>query len=200
MEARRIPPGSRGVTLIELLTVLAIISVAAAFVMPPISSLLSGQASDKAAAMASDALVSARQLAISKGLPIAVAFSPQPDSSDKSQGVLLLSGVRHGASVTWTPAGGWNRLPQGAFVSVYERSGNKTYFSQPGGALPSSLPVKFDGLPVSNYFYIIYRPDGTIDAPQIAPSVSIRRFTQPNTDDYIVLAQENTGRVKIIGL
>ena len=70
----------------------------------------------------------------------------------------------------------------------------------PSTRIPArELPVKLDGQTVTEYSYIVFRPDGSVDSPAKAPSLTLKRLSKADTkDDYIILVQENSGRCKVI--
>ena len=64
----------RGVTLIELLTVLAVVSLLALLVLPSVKTLLTDRKSTSSATMVRNFLEAARARAVGSGLPVAVVF------------------------------------------------------------------------------------------------------------------------------
>ncbi len=64
----------RGVTLVELLTVLAVVSLLALLVLPSVKSLLTDRKSTSAATMVRNFLEAAKARAVGSGLPVAVVF------------------------------------------------------------------------------------------------------------------------------
>ncbi len=64
----------RGVTLIELLTVLAVVSLLALLVLPSVKTLLTDRKSTNSATMVRNFLEAARARAVGSGLPVAVVF------------------------------------------------------------------------------------------------------------------------------
>jgi hypothetical protein len=78
------------------------------------------------------------------------------------------------------------------------RNDSGSLYASSEGDLREPPKAPLNGQVVADFFYLIYRPDGSIDAPQMAPSIAIRRQTHPTLNDYVVIAQENTGRVKVV--
>ncbi len=64
----------RGVTLVELLTVLAVVSLLALLILPSVKTLLTDRKSTSAATMVRNFLEAARARAVGSGLPVAVVF------------------------------------------------------------------------------------------------------------------------------
>jgi len=181
--------------LIELLSAVAIISILGGVLATNAPALLSSRASAGGATLISNVLHSARQQALSASLPVAVVFTAR-SGPDARQAVTLLKGTRQGGALHWEAASPWSPLSQGVTVVPLERSDTSSLYEQGNGLFDGSALSSFNGQPVSQYFYLVYRPDGSIDAPQIAPSLVIS--TKPDINDYVVVAQENTGRVKVV--
>ena len=189
--------GSTAFSLIELLSVVAIISVLGGLLATNLSSLLSSRASAGGVTLVSNLLHSARQQALSAGLPVAVVFASR-SGPDSRQAVVLLKGTLTGGSLNWEAASPWNPLSNGVMVDPIERDDIASLYKQQEGRFDGSALAPFDGRQVADYFYLVYRPDGSIDAPEISPGLVIRRQTKPDINDYVVVAQENTGRVKVV--
>jgi len=189
--------GSTAFSLIELLSVVAIISVLGGLLATNLSSVLSSRASAGGVTLVSNLLHSARQQALSAGLPVAVVFAGR-SGPDSRQAVVLLKGTLTGGSLDWEAASPWNPLSNGVMVDPIERDDIASLYKQQEGRFDGSALAPFDGRQVADYFYLVYRPDGSIDAPEISPGLVIRRQTKPDINDYVVVAQENTGRVKVV--
>lgn len=184
-------------SLVELLTVVAIISLLLGLSASIAPSLLSSRASAGVATLISNTLHSARQLAMSGGLPVAVVFANRSES-DSLQAVTMLKGTRQDGSLRWEVASPWNPLSERILVDALKRDNIASLYSQSEGSFDGMALSPFNGRQVEDFFYLVYRPDGSIDAPQIAPSLVIRRENGPLQSDYVVVAQENTGRIKIV--
>jgi|GEM_PF-2150937 len=189
--------GATAFSLVELLSVIAIISVLGGLLATNLSSVLSSRASAGGVTLVSNLLHSARQQALSAGLPVAVVFASR-SGPDSRQAVVLLKGTLTGGSLNWEASSPWNPLSNGVMVDPIERDDKDSLYEESEGRFDGSALAPFDGRQVADYFYLVYRPDGSIDAPEISPGLVIRRQTKPDITDYVVVAQENTGRVKVV--
>jgi len=196
------PPRSasrRGFTLYELLVVMAIVSLLASFSVGSVTSLTTtGNLNHSVEAVTRNA-VTARQTAMSSGQPVAMAVA-----TSGTRGILLLKGDSDAAgTMNWTPAGGWEKLPDQIAMGVFPRDGADSFYANSGnqsnGLLSGDLPTKMNGKVVSEYSYIVFRPDGSVDSPAKAPSLTLKRLSKADkNDDYIILVSENSGRCKVI--
>lgn len=184
-------------SLVELLAVIAVMSMLGGLLASSLPSLFSSRASANGATLVSNLLLLARQQALTTGKPIAVVFA-NPSVPEGPQAVMLLKGSRQGGVLSWEAASPWNRFGDGVRVKPLERDDIASLYPPNEGDLGGVTMAVLNGMAVSDFCYLVFRPDGSIDAPQIAPSVVINRKTQPNLNDYVVVAQENTGRVKIV--
>ena len=184
-------------SLIELLAVIAVISMLSGLLASSLPSLFSSRASANGASLVSNLLLLARQQALTSGKPIAVVFA-NPTVPEGPQAMMLLKGSRKDGVLSWEPTSPWNRFGDGVRVKPLERDAVASLYHPNEGNLSGLTMAVLNGAAVSDFCYLVFRPDGSIDAPQIAPSVVINRKTQPNLNDYVVVAQENTGRVKIL--
>jgi prepilin-type N-terminal cleavage/methylation domain-containing protein len=196
-----------GFSLTEVLIVIGIICVLATITIRSTSGLTDSKELNRALQTVTRTMSLARQQSMSKGVPVALVLTRPADlEADKKafQGMMVLEGSlsANGTSTTWKPTSNWEPLPRQVQTEVFERNGNKSFYaSTSGGALQGRLPVELNGAEVVDYSYVIFRPDGTVDAPETGPSLSISRLhNQRDTEDYIVLVQENTGRSKVIDL
>lgn len=184
-------------SLVELLTVLAIISTLGGLTVTALSQVSSSRASANGASLVADLLLSARQQAMSTGQPVAVVFSDRV-RPEKPQAVMLLEGSWQNGALHWNPSSRWHMLGSEISVVPFVRDQSDSLYRSGLAGLESPLALPLQGENVTDYFYLIYRPNGSIDAPQIAPSVAIRRQNKESVNDYVVVAQENTGRIKIV--
>lgn len=189
---------TRAFSLVELLTVIAIISTLGGLAITALSGISSSRASANGASLVADVLLSARQLALSSGEPVAVVFAARVHS-EKPQAIMLLEGSWQDGALRWKPASRWQLFGNEISVVPFMRDQSDSLYRSGTAGLSAGLDIPLAGEKVADYFYLIYRPNGSIDAPQIAPSVAIRRQTKESVNDYVVVAQENTGRIKIVG-
>ena len=85
---------SIGFSLLELLMVIAIVSLMSALTMPTITSVMGGRNIDQATNMAEDVISTARQQAITKGAMVALLLSPSSSRFFSSQYVSRYSNKR----------------------------------------------------------------------------------------------------------
>lgn len=203
-------------TLFEIMAVMVIISIMLGVTFSSVTSLTTGREMNAAVETVSRSMVTARQLSMTRGLPVALAISPAKTSSADTtrQALLILEGIRQAnGTIAWTATTPWKVLPQVITTKVFERSANSpTFYDQSTsgggngndqeetgvvGTLHGELPIKLNGESISSYSYIIFQPDGTVEAPEDGPSLSLSRDGK-NTYDYLVLVQKNSGRSKVI--
>ena len=197
-------------SLVEMLAVVAIVSVLATMVAPSISSVFNGKNSSRALDVLTSSATVARQTAMSSGSPVALVVNRSARSSvDSTQAVLILQAPGDAtvlqdnpdntASV-WTPKGNWTRVPSNVEVAVFKRDGATSFYdAASGGPLNGTLPVKFEGKPVTDYDYIVFYSDGSVDAPASGPALTFRRLTSAaDAVDFKMVVQSNSGRVKIL--
>jgi Tfp pilus assembly protein FimT len=180
------------------LTVIAIISTLGGLTVTALSGVSSSRASANGASLVADVLLSARQQAVSSGQPVAVVFSSRI-RPEKPQAMMLLEGAWKDGVMQWSPSSRWQTFGNEISVIPFARDQVESLYLSNSKELSSSLEIPLQGEKVTNYFYLIYRPNGSIDAPQTAPSVAIRKQNKESVNDYVVVAQENTGRIKIVG-
>lgn len=186
----------RGFSLVELLFVLAVISILAGFSMGGVASLTGAGNMRRSVEVVLGSAAAARQAAMTSGQPVAMVVSTE------EPGILLLRGEfdRAGA-LTWAPLSPWENFPNRIGMRVFPREDSDSFYteSSPEGALTGALPARRGGAAVTAYSYIVFRPDGSVDAPKRAPSLGLRRLDKSGeTDDFILLVSENSGRCKVI--
>ena len=197
----------RAFSLVEILAVVAILSMLSGLVVTALPAVFSARASAQASTLTAELLASARQQALSHGEPVAVMFA-KSFSSENRQAIMLLSGSVEGTELKWQPASPWHRLAAGVRVDPVKHtaadvggSGSTmvdSLYQSTARSLDIPNPTRLDGRQVSDYFFLIFRPDGSIDSPEIAPSIAVGRYSQTALNDYTIVAQENTGRIKVV--
>jgi len=188
-----------GFSLIELLVTVALISLLATLVSPALSSVLGGRNVARALDVVSSTAAVARQMAMTKGNPIAMVVSQSSHSTpDDNPAVMLLSAPEISTD-PWAPVGAWTKVPTNVQLDVYLRDGKKSFFAGGEGPLLAPLPLKLNGKSVSEYDYIVFYPDGSVNAPANGPALTFRRLNKTDTaTEYTMVVQSNSGRTKII--
>ncbi len=151
----------RGVTLVELLTVLAVVSLLALLILPSVKTLLTDRKSTSAATMVRNFLEAARARAVGSGLPVAVVFErlSSVPADLNGDGLINENDFQGGRLISATAT---DPLPAAAPIDTnflpYNASIRMSMAEQP-------LPVTNAMLTVATP--IIARPPGI--APYIAP-------------------------------
>jgi len=189
----------RAMSIIELLTAIAIISLTASFLTPSLSGIMGGRDLSRALDVVSNTATVARQTAMTRGSPIALVVAQSSRAKqDDTQAVMLLSAPT-GPSTVWTPVGAWAKLPQSIQLDVFSRNGAKSFFNVGQGPLTSALPVKLNGQSVTAYDYIVFYPDGSVSAPADGPALTFRLLQKKDEPAaYTLVVQSNSGRTRII--
>ncbi|MBE2205282.1 MAG: prepilin-type N-terminal cleavage/methylation domain-containing protein [Chthoniobacterales bacterium] len=190
----------RGFTLNELLAVVAIMSLVTSFSVGSISSLSAGRDLNHSVEVLTRSAMVARQTAMAGGHPVALVVST---AGERAAITWLEARTDSDGQREWSAAGRWEKLPKQIGLGVFPRGGSDSFYSvsesEAGGALEGELPVRLDGAAVTEYSYIVFRPDGSVDAPAQAPSLTLKHLSKANLKDaYIILVQENSGRCKVI--
>lgn len=202
-------------SLVEMLAVLAVISLLATMVTPALTSIFGGKNSTRALDVVSNSAALARQTAMTTGRPIALVVNRSERAAvTDTQAVLVLSAPESTVpavdeatgQTTWVPKGTWTKMPTSVQVNVRERAeeGKPSFYrATSAGPLTGTLPIKLDGKEVTDYDYIVFYPDGSVDAPTVGPALEFKRY-QGGQDmttvaaDYTLVVQSNSGRAKII--
>lgn len=182
---------------------MAILSILASLAGPGLSSILSGKDSAKALDTLSSMATVARQRAMSQGVSVALVLTTPSQAQDlQGQAVTLVGLAKDVAGVTRMSAvAPWTQLPGGVKVESYLRNGADGFYAAGGGSLPvGALPAKLNGGTVSgSYSYIIFRPDGSVDARSSGPTLTFqRKSTGAAKMEYMLVVQEGSGRTKVV--
>ncbi len=200
-----IPPGAAGgFSLLELLAVLAIVSVLATVTMPALAPLIEGDAVSQAADLTTNMGMRARQLAISSRSPVALVFTPATGVAGSSQAILLVVATRSAnGTYQWTAGSQWQPLPPNIKAGIYARNGTASFYQQPstvtGAVLSGNLPLPLRGAEISAYGYIVFYPDGSIDSPAAGPALTLSGQAANAAAVYTVIFQSDFGRAKLAG-
>ena len=190
----------RGFTLVELLTVIAIMSVLFTLTMPAITGFSSSRNEATALNTAEGLASAARQQAVSKGTMVALLFSRTSGTVNNTQAFFLMQAAVTGTGgVTWTPFSSWVSLPAGVSLTPYVRNGVTTFYSMSSGT-SFSLPTTWNNHDLANDYYIVFYPDGSVGAPASGPAINLQPSTRQSSanPDYTLLIQDGSGRTKII--
>lgn len=190
----------RAFSLIELLAVLAILSIMASFVAPAMSSVINGRSTSRAADQTMNAALLARQISLANRCPVALVISRPATVSGKTQAILILASRRDASgTLSWSAVGGWTKVPDGSVLEPYKRDGEQSFYAAGQNDLSGILPVRLDGLEVSAYDYIMFHPDGIVDAPKSAPAVIVSSALRTSArQEYTIVVQSETGRPKVL--
>lgn len=200
-------------TLLELLVVISMIMLLATFAGPAIGGILTGRALSRTVDQTWSAVSAARQLAIAKQAPVALLFTVdrQPASSEKSDAFILAAAKSTAAadgSVTWNwlPEGTWRKLPHGVELMIGQDADNN---GAVGFYSSASLPASYsqitaslpplEGESISSYSFVVFRPDGSVDAPASNPFLEFKRLRAgvSNSDSALVISPDS-GRSRLV--
>ena len=204
-----------GFSLLELLTVIAIISVMATLTGPVIGSIMSGRALSGAVDRAWSAVSAARQVATARQTPVALLFTAdrQTNNSEKSDAFILMEAkstpaADGSATWRWMPEGTWRKLPHGVQLIVgvdTDNPGAVGFYSSANSSLPTcynqianALP-RLEGESISSYSFVVFRPDGSMDAPASNPFLEFKRLRAgvTNSDSALVISPDS-GRGRLV--
>jgi type IV fimbrial biogenesis protein FimT len=124
----------RGVTLVELVVVMAIIAIAAAFIAPNIGAWVPNYRLRGAARDVTSAMRTAQMKAISNNTPYHVSFNP-------GAGNFILQ-YRHTDGVTWLDDGVAQTLPSGVLINGISFPGNNAQFNPNSTSSTGSITLR----------------------------------------------------------
>lgn len=197
-----------GFTLIELLSVIAIVSILAVTTLPAIRGTLDGVTISGAAGVVESELSFARQVAMSRNLPVEVRFYKHDDGNGmawRAVATVIPSSVSGAAADEWLSRG--KVLPGNVvaddaqeYSTLISRAGAASSTNAgPWAATESSTAPGI--LRGKSYVGFQFRPDGSINLPNGQPwCVTLRSFTSRQTgsapaDNYVSIVLDSlTGR------
>ncbi|MEZ0297283.1 MAG: Tfp pilus assembly protein FimT/FimU [Candidatus Methylacidiphilales bacterium] len=194
----------KGFSLIEMMTVVAVISVMLSLSGPSLMSVMTGRSISLGLNMVSSMTAQARQAALSGGQPVALVITEaDATNSGSTQALILLAatGTDSTGTMQWKAKCMWNQLPRNVLVEAFVRNGSPSFFNQTGTDTPLSgpLPVLMNNNTITKYSYIVFFPDGSVSAPTSGPAVTIRnRGKVSTTPDFTLVVQTDSGRAKVI--
>jgi prepilin-type N-terminal cleavage/methylation domain-containing protein len=173
-------------SLVELLAVVAVLAVLGSMAVPGLQSILKGRALRTASEQAWGAVSMARQEAISRQANVAVVLTTgrSSGSSEKSDALMLLVASPSASGWTWTPCSKWIKLPSGVEAKPEAGSYLSSATSTPSVAAYAGIASalsKIDGETVTNFTYVVFRPDGSVDSATANPVLGFRRWNSPAT-------------------
>jgi prepilin-type N-terminal cleavage/methylation domain-containing protein len=202
------PLSTRAFSLVELLTVVAVLAVLASVTVPGLQSILKGNALRTASERAWGTLSTGRQEAIARQANVAVVLTTwdrtNPAESDKPDAFMLLVASPSGSGWTWTPGSKWIKLPAGVEAKPESGSYLSSATSNPAVAAYSGIAgvlPKIDGETVTDFTYVVFRPDGSVDSATANPVLGFRRLnsTATTTETALVLSPDS-GRARFVEL
>lgn len=185
---------SRAFSLIELLTVVAIVSLMMTIATPALMSSFRGSSVTHAGNKLADLATLARQTAASRNEITAVILTTKASASptDKQSAILMEYDI---ASQTWKQAGNWIHLPE-SIVAAAETADADT----PKKFDQNFAPPKRGGQVVDKYTSLVFYPDGRMDNPADSPKVSVTyaQGTQNSPNHYDLVFNKETSAFRIV--
>jgi len=189
-----------GFSLIELLTVVAMIGLLSALIAPAVSSIGKATslvtAGNKLAALVDQA----RQNSMAKNVMTALLMT---DQGAGNWAAVLMEYSAEGASPQWKTITKWENLPTGVLVNTNDSS----FITNSGVALHFVAPaLNYRGNPVSSYASRIFLPNGGLSTPTDPAQIKLvegivqggsTTYTRP-ANFYTIAIVGATGRTKIV--
>lgn len=189
-----------GFSLIELLTVVALIGLLSALIAPAVSSI--GKATSLVTAGNKLAAIvdQARQNSMAKNVMTALVMT---DQGAGNWAVVLMEYNAEGTAPQWKTITKWENLPAGVLVHAADSS----FITTSAGALPFVAPaLNYRGKPVSSYASRIFLPNGGLSTPADSAQIKLVEgvvqgggvtYTRP-ANFYTIAIVGATGRTKIV--
>ena len=203
----------RAFSLVELLSVIAILGILSALVAPALSGVLAGRNLAGAADRMWSAASMARAEALARQANVAMIVTlgrAQMDAvTDAAEAVILMVAqpAGNGASGEWTWAPGtpWRHLPDKIEVSPvtagsFLHSSDATPPAAAYAGIGEALPL-LRGQSVDEFYYVIFRPDGSILAGSSSPALGFRRLnSRVTTPESALVLSPESGRARMVDL
>lgn len=159
-------PGSRasfpkGFSLLELLTVITILAITTALLIPAVSNFGKAGNLTSAGNQLTSLATQARQNSITKGALTALLLANEGSGSRRATSLWELRPREDGSipqSSDWVQASRWTLLPEGTAVDT-----QKTNLADQNASLVPALPsFRYNGTLLRNYALVIFKPDGSL--------------------------------------
>lgn len=170
---------SRAFSLIELLTVIGLVSLLTTLVTPALMSSHRASSLTNAGNRMADMASVARQTALSRNAIMALIISSKPatDSVARQAAIIMqYDGVQN----LWAPLGGWSRLPES--ISVQDNSPDKAAVTQ-----LAALNLKVDGQTLSDYTALVFYPDGRLKSSAGARELNVQNTGETQAANFYKL-------------
>jgi len=154
--------GDRGFTVLEMLAVLFIVVIAAGLAVPAVRTMMTSSSLRAGATQIGDALLRARNLAITSGKLHCLRIVPSPDQDGRDEAQII---QLPGMPVDNPPAATWD-----AWIVADRDRGGET--------LPPQVSARFTD---SSQYYILFLPDGSAWRYGMIPSSTITVYLR---EDY----------------